>query len=72
MFHYIRHKCIPPPPPPPPPRHRIYASVIRLNVGSAYGLSPIRCQAISLANAELLLIGPPGTNSSEILIKMKK
>ena len=37
-------------------------------IGSDNGLSPDRRQAIILTNAGLLLIGPLGTNFSEILI----
>ena len=38
------------------------------NIGSDYGLSPGRRQAITWTNAGILLIGPLGTNFSEILI----
>ena len=38
--------------------------------GSDIGLSPIRCQTIIWSNAGILLIGPLGTNFSEILIKI--
>ena len=34
------------------------------------GVSPDRCQAIIRTNAEILLIGPLGTNLSEILIEI--
>ena len=37
-------------------------------IGSDSGLSPGRCQAIIWTNAGIMLIGPLGTNSSEILI----
>ena len=37
-------------------------------IGSDNGLSPGRCQAIIRTNAGILLIGPLGTNFSEILI----
>ena len=37
-------------------------------IGSDNGLTPGRCQAIILTNAGILLIGPLGTNFSEILI----
>ena len=37
-------------------------------IGSDNGLSPGRRQAIILTNAGILLIGPLGTNFSEILI----
>ena len=40
------------------------------NIGSDNGLSPDRRQAIIWTNAGLLLIGPLGTNFSEILIKI--
>ena len=39
-------------------------------IGSDDGLSPDRHQAIILTNAEILLIGPLGTNFSEILIEI--
>ena len=39
-------------------------------VGSDNGLSPDRCQAIIWTNARILLIGPLGTNFSEILSKI--
>ena len=47
---------------------RIYAPVII--IGSDNGLSPGRRQAIIWNNAGILLIGPLGTNFSEILIEM--
>ena len=40
------------------------------NIGSYNGLSPDRRQAIIWTNAWLLLIGPLGTNFSEILIEI--
>ena len=39
-------------------------------IGSDNGLSPGRRQAITLTNAVILLIGPLGTNFSEILIEI--
>ena len=42
--------------------------VVKLTIGSDNGLSPGRRQAIIWTNAEILLIGPLGTNFSEILI----
>ena len=39
-------------------------------IDSDNGLSPGRCQAIIWTNAGLLLIGPLGTNFSEILIEI--
>ena len=39
-------------------------------IGSDNGLSPGRCQAIIWTNAAILLIGPLGTNFSEILIEI--
>ena len=39
-------------------------------IGSDNGLSPDRCEAIIWTNAGILLIGPLGTNFSEILIKI--
>ena len=47
----------------------IYASVKWVSIGSGNGLSPIRCQAITWTNADLLSIGPLGTNFSDIWIK---
>ena len=45
--------------------------VSRLNIiGSDNGLSPGRCQVIIWTNAGILLIGPFGTNFSEILIEI--
>ena len=53
------------------PQCRIYASVNRVSIASANGLSPIRRQAIIWTNAGLLSIGPLGTNFGEILIKIQ-
>ena len=39
-------------------------------IGSDNGLSPGQCQAIIWTNAGILLIGPLGTNFSEILIEI--
>ena len=39
-------------------------------IASDNGLSPSRRQAIIRTNAEMLLIGPLGTNFSEILIEI--
>ena len=39
-------------------------------IGSDNGLSPGRHKTIILTNAGILLIGPLGTNLSEILIKI--
>ena len=41
-------------------------------IGPDNGLSPGRCQAIIWTNAGILLIGPWGTNFSEILIGIHK
>ena len=41
-------------------------------IGSSNGLSPDRRQAITWTNADLLIIGPLGTNFSEIGIKIQK
>ena len=43
---------------------------ILTTIGSDNGLSPERRQAIIWTNARLLLIGPSGTNFSEILIDL--
>ena len=40
-------------------------------IGSDNGLSPGRCQVIVLTNAGILVIGPLGTNFSEILIEIQ-
>ena len=37
-----------------------------ISIGSDNGLSPGRCQVIIWTNAEILLIGPLGTNFNEI------
>ena len=47
----------------------IYVSKLTI-IGSDNGLSPDRRQAIIWTNAGLLLIGPLGTNFSEILIEI--
>ena len=47
----------------------ICVSKLTIN-GSDNGLSPDRCQAIIWTNAGILLIGPLGTNFSEISIKI--
>ena len=39
-------------------------------IGSDNGLSPGRCQAITWANVGILLIGPLGTNFSEIWVEI--
>ena len=45
----------------------IYISKLTIS-GSDYDLSPDRCKVIDWTNAEILLIGPLGTNFSEIII----
>ena len=47
----------------------IYVSNLTI-IGSDNGLSPGRRQAIIWTNAGILLIGPLGTNFSEILIQI--
>ena len=42
-----------------------------ISIVSDNGLSPVRLQAITWNNADLLLIGPLGTNFSEIRIKIE-
>ena len=42
-----------------------------ISIGSDNGLSPGRCQVIIWTNAEILLIGPLGTNVNEILIEIQ-
>ena len=56
----------------PLPKCGIYESVNRFSIGSDISLTLIRRQAIIWTNAGLLSMGSLGTNSSEILIKMKK
>ena len=46
---------------------RIHASLNWVIIGSDNGLSPVRRQAIIWTNTGILLIGPLGTNFSEIL-----
>ena len=46
-------------------------SVNWVSIGSGNGLSPVWHEAITWTNAGLLSIGPLGTNSSEILIKIQ-
>ena len=48
----------------------IYVSEL-VSIGSGNGLSHVRHQAISWNNADLLSIGPPGTNLIEIWIKIQ-
>ena len=48
----------------------IYASVILTTIGSDNGLSPCRRRASIWTNAGMILIGPLGTNFSEILIEI--
>ena len=42
------------------------------NIGSGNYLSPVHCQSITLANADLLSTGPLGTNFTDIWIKIQK
>ena len=41
-----------------------------VRLSDEYGLSPVLCQAIIWTNAGILLIGPLGTNFSELLIRV--
>ena len=41
-----------------------------MGIGPGNGLSPFRRQAITWTNADLLSIGPLGTNFSEFLIEI--
>ena len=50
----------------------MYGSVNCDSIASGNGLSPVRRQAITWANAALLSIGPLGINFREIRIEMKK
>ena len=52
-------------------RWRRYASVNWIDIGSGNGLSPVRRQAITWANALLLSIRPMGTIFCEIWIKIQ-
>ena len=54
------------------PYCHIYASLNPVSIGSGNGLSPEQRQAITGTNADLLSIGPLGTNFSEIVIKIPK
>ena len=45
-------------------------SVNLVSIGSGNGLSPVRWQAISWTNADLLSIGPLGANLSEIQMEI--
>ena len=47
-----------------------YASVSYAIIGSDNGLLPDQCQAFIWTNAGIFLIGPLGTNFSEIFIKI--
>ena len=49
----------------------MYASVNWVSIGSDNGLAPVRRQAITWTNADLLSIGPLGTYLSEIWIKIQ-
>ena len=46
-------------------------SVSWVSIGSDNGLSPLQCQAIIWTNVGILLMGPIGTNFSEIRIKIQ-
>ena len=48
----------------------MYVSVNWVSIGSDNGLFPVPRQAIAWTNADLLSVGPLGTNFSEILIKI--
>ena len=48
------------------------AAYMRVSIVSDNGLLPIQRQAIIKINAEILLIGPLGTNFSEILINFQE
>ena len=49
----------------------IFVSVNWVSIGSGYGLSPIRYQAITWPIADLLSSGHLGTNFSEIRLENK-
>ena len=48
----------------------MYASVNWAIIGSDNGVSPVRRQALIWTNARMLLIGPLGTDFTEILIEI--
>ena len=54
----------------PPSAMYMHQSVSWVSIGSDNGLSPIQRQAIILASAVLMTIGPIGINFNEILIKI--
>ena len=45
-------------------------SLCLMNIGSGNGLSPVRRQAITWTNVDLLLVGTIGTNINEIQIEI--
>ena len=54
------------------PQCRIYASVNWVSIDSCNGLSPVRRQAITQTNADILFDGPLEINSSEIQMEIQK
>ena len=52
------------------PYRRIYASMNWVSIGSGNGLSPVRRQAITRTNADILSIGPLGTKFNKIWIEI--
>ena len=42
-----------------------------VNIGLGSGLLPVKCQVITLANADMLWIGPSETNFSDILTELQ-
>ena len=59
-------------PPPLSPVLNMYGSVNWVSIGSGHGLSPVRRQAITWTNADLLSNGPIVTDFSEIELKINK
>ena len=55
---FISHKC------------HIHVSVNWINIASGNGFWPVQRQAITWTNADLLSIGPLGTNFGEVQIKI--
>ena len=50
----------------------MYICISKLTIiGSDNGLLPRKCQTIIWTNDEILLVGPLGTNLSEILIEIQ-
>ena len=55
----------------PPPYYRIYPSMDRVSIGSGNDLPPVRRQAITWANPDLVTTGPLGTQTVKFESKYK-